>query len=65
MFYYADEVNVSWHPTLRAMWSPVGRQVMIPTPAQPKRHYGLGAVNYLRNGRSKYSVMSSAGSVRR
>ena len=46
MFYYADEVNVSWHPTLRAMWSPVGRQVMIPTPAQPTRRYGLGAVNY-------------------
>jgi transposase len=37
---------VSWHPTLRAMWSPVGRQVMIPTPAQPVRRYGLGAVNW-------------------
>jgi putative transposase len=46
VFYYADEVNISWHPTLRAMWSPVGRQVMIPTPAQPVKHYGLGAVNY-------------------
>ncbi len=28
------------------MWSPVGQQVMIPTPAQPKRRYGLGAVNW-------------------
>ena len=28
------------------MWSPKGQQVMIPTPAQPTRHYGLGAVNY-------------------
>ena len=28
------------------MWSPVGQQVMIPTPAQPTRHYGIGAVNY-------------------
>ena len=28
------------------MWSPVGQQVMIPTPAQPTRRYGLGAVNY-------------------
>ena len=28
------------------MWSPVGQQVMIPTPAQPKRHYGPGAVNW-------------------
>ena len=28
------------------MWSPKGRQVMIPTPAQPERRYGLGAVNY-------------------
>jgi transposase len=28
------------------MWSPKGQQVMIPTPAQPKKWYGLGAVNY-------------------
>ena len=28
------------------MWSPKGQQVMIPTPGQPKTHYGLGAVNY-------------------
>jgi transposase len=28
------------------MWSPKGQQVMIPTPGQPKRHYGIGAVNY-------------------
>ena len=28
------------------MWSLKGQQVMIPTPGQPKRHYGLGAVNY-------------------
>ena len=28
------------------MWSPKGQQVMIPTPGQPKRHYGLGSVNY-------------------
>ena len=33
-------------PTLRAMWSPKGQQVMIPTPAEPTRHYGIGAVNY-------------------
>ena len=46
MFYYADEFNVSWLPTLRKMWSPKGQQVMIPTPGQPKRHHGLGAVNY-------------------
>jgi putative transposase len=46
VFYYADEFNISWFPTLRAMWSPIGQQVMIPTPAQPKRHYGLGAVNW-------------------
>ena len=46
MFYYADEFNLSWLPTLRAMWSPKGQQVMIPTPAQPKKRYGLGAVNY-------------------
>jgi transposase len=29
------------------MWSPKGQQVMIPTPAQPTKHYGIGAVNYL------------------
>ena len=46
VFYYADEFNISWHPTLRSMWSPVGQQVMIPTPAQPTRRYGLGAVNF-------------------
>lgn len=46
MFYYADEFNVSWMPTLRALWSPVGQQVMIPTPKQPEKRYGLGAVNY-------------------
>jgi transposase len=46
VFYYADEFNVSWLPTLRAMWSPVGQQIMIPTPRQPYKRYGLGAVNY-------------------
>ncbi len=46
MFYDADEFNVSWLPTLRAMWSPRGQQVMIPTPGQPYKRYGLGAVNY-------------------
>jgi transposase len=46
VFYYADEFNVSWFPTLRAMWSPKGQQVMIATPGQPTRHYGIGAVNY-------------------
>ena len=45
-FYYADEFNLSWLPTLRAMWSPVGQQVMIPTPRQPEKRYGIGAVNY-------------------
>lgn len=46
MFYYADEFNVSWLPTLRALWSPVGQQVMVTTPRQPYKRYGLGAVNY-------------------
>jgi putative transposase len=45
-FYYADEFNVSWFPTLQAMWSPKGQQVMIRTPGQPTKHYGIGAVNY-------------------
>jgi putative transposase len=46
VFYYADEFNVSWLPTLRAMWSPKGQQVMIPTPGQQATYYGIGAVNY-------------------
>jgi putative transposase len=33
-------------PTLKAIWSPRGQQVMIETPAQPKKRYGIGAVNY-------------------
>ena len=28
------------------MWGPRGQQVMIPTPMQPTRRYGLGAVNW-------------------
>ena len=46
VFYYADEFNIGWMPTLRAMWTLKGQQIMIPTPGQPKKHYGLGAVNY-------------------
>jgi hypothetical protein len=46
VFYYADEFTVSWLPTLRALWSPLGQQVMIPTPGSPKPQYGIGAVNY-------------------
>jgi hypothetical protein len=46
VFYYADEFNVSWLPTLRALWSPRGQQIMISTPGQPYKRYGLGAVNY-------------------
>lgn len=46
VFYYADEFNLSWLPTLRAMWSPRGQQVMIATPAQPQRYFGVGAVDY-------------------
>ena len=45
-FYYADEFNLSWMPTLKAIWGPKGQQVMIPTPAQPKKRYGIGAVDY-------------------
>jgi transposase len=45
-FYYADEFNISWMPTLLALWSPKGQQVMILTPGQPTKRYGLGAVNY-------------------
>jgi len=32
-------------PTLKAMCGPKGRQVMIQTPAQPKKRYGIGAVD--------------------
>ena len=46
VFYYADEFNVSWFPTLKAMWSPKGQQVMISTQYQHKKRYGIGGVNY-------------------
>jgi transposase len=46
VFYDADEFNGSWLPTLRAMWSPRGQHVMIPTPGPPYKRNGLGAVNY-------------------
>lgn len=46
VFYYADEFNVSWLPTLRSMWSPKGQQVMIATPHQSYKRYGIGGVNY-------------------
>lgn len=46
VFYYADEFNISWHPTIRALWSPRGQQVTITTPMQPTRRYGLGAANW-------------------
>ena len=36
--YYADEFNLRWFPTLHAMWSPKGQQVMIPTPGQPDKY---------------------------
>jgi len=41
-----ESIPISWLPTLRAMWSSVGQQIMIPTPRQPYKRYGLGAVNY-------------------
>jgi transposase len=46
VFYYADECNISWLPTLKSMWSPKGQQIMISTPGQTNTHYGIGAVNY-------------------
>lgn len=45
MFHYANECNVSWLPTLCALGSPRGQQIMIPTSEQPYRRYGLGAIN--------------------
>jgi transposase len=35
-------------PTLKALWTPKGQQVMSPTPAQPRKPYGIGAVDYHR-----------------
>jgi putative transposase len=45
VFYDADEFNISWLPPLRALWSPRGQHVMLPTPGQPYKWYDLGAVN--------------------
>lgn len=46
VFYYADEFTLNWLPDLRAMWSPKGQQVMISTPRQNRKWFGIGAVNY-------------------
>jgi hypothetical protein len=46
VFHDADEFTLNWMPTLHAMWSPKGQQVLIPTPGQPHKRYSLGAVNY-------------------
>jgi transposase len=46
VFYYADEFTLSWLPTLKALWSPQGQQVMVATPHHPHKRYGIGAVNY-------------------
>ena len=45
VFYSADACNLSWLPTRKAMGSPTGQQVMIPTPGQPTKRSGIGAVN--------------------
>ncbi len=34
------------NPTVRALWSPRGQQVIIPTPLQPTRRYDLGAADW-------------------
>ena len=39
------QCKLSWLPTLKAMWSPTGQQVMISTPGQPTKRSGMGAVN--------------------
>jgi putative transposase len=33
-------------PTRRALWRPTGQQGMIPTPGQPTKRDGIGAVHY-------------------
>jgi putative transposase len=45
VFYDADAWKVSGMPTWRALGSPQGPHVMIPTPSQPHKRYGLGSVN--------------------
>jgi hypothetical protein len=45
VFDSADACNLSWLPTLQALWRPNGQPVMIPTPGQPTKRSGIGAVN--------------------
>ena len=40
VFYDADECHISWLPTWRALGSPRGQPVMMPTPGQPYKRYG-------------------------
>jgi putative transposase len=41
----ADAVHVSGRPTVRALGSPRGPHVMLPTPGPPYKRSGLGAVH--------------------
>lgn len=52
MFYYTDEANLTLYLSLRAVWSPKGQEGMIPTPGQPDKYYGIGAVNYHKDADS-------------
>ena len=41
----ADECHCRWRPTRRALWSPRGQHVRMPTPRPPGTRSGVGAVH--------------------
>lgn len=43
--FYADEADIDLNPRIGPAWMARGRQSMIPTPGQNKKHYLAGALN--------------------
>lgn len=43
---FQDEVEIHRHPTLAAMWAPVGTQPEIPAPGQNEKKIAYGGIDY-------------------
>jgi len=45
--YFADEFDIDLLPTIAGCWMPQGQQYKVRTPGQNRKHYGLGAADYV------------------
>lgn len=45
--YFVDEFDIDLLPTIAGCWMPQGQQYKVQTPGQNRKHYGLGAVDYV------------------